>query len=116
MSTEQVKQFYAALSQDEPLRQKVAELFLRVQHQPVDALSAARWLEAEVLPLAAAHGFVFSLEELRRHEEALWRNGGELSEADLQGISGGLPGQFPPIPLPGLFQLLTGSPTAGLLP
>ena len=116
MSTEHVKQFYAALSQDEQLRQKIAELFLRVQHQPVDALSAARWLESEVLPLAAAHGFVFSLEELRRHEEALWRNGGEISEADLQGISGGLPGQFPPIPLPELFKLLTGSPPEGILP
>lgn len=115
MSAENVTRFYAALAEDEPLRQKVTEIFLQVQHQPVDALLAARLVETEVLPLAAAHGFSFSLEELRQHEEALWKSGGELSETDLQGISGGIPGQFPAIPLPGLFQLLTGSPPEGRL-
>ena len=64
MSAENVARFYAALAKDESLRQKVAEIFLQVQHQPVDALLASRLVEAKVLPLAAEHGFVFSLEEL----------------------------------------------------
>ena len=114
MSAENVARFYAALATDEPLRQKVAEIFLQVQHQPVDALLASRLVEAKVLPLAAEHGFVFSLEELRRHEEALWESGGELSETDLQGIYGGTAGQFPAGSLQWLFTISTGSPLGGL--
>jgi len=110
MSAENVTRFYAALAQDEMMRQKFADLFLRVQHQPINALLAARLVEVEVLPLAAAHGFIFSLEELRRHEEALWKSGGELSEADLQGVNGGADGFFPSF-LQGLFQQLFGLQT-----
>ncbi len=113
MSAENVTRFYAALAQDEQLRKKFAELFLRVQHQPVDALLAARLVEAEVLPLAAAHGFLFSLEELRRHEETLWKSGGELSEADLQGVTGGAGDCFSAFPLQGLFLLLFGPSAEG---
>ena len=79
-----------------------------------DALLASRLVEAKVLPLAAEQGFVFSLEELRRHEEALWESGGELSETDLQGIYGGTAGQFPAGSLQWLFTISTGSPLGGL--
>jgi hypothetical protein len=115
MSAENVTRFYAALAQDEELRQKFAELFLRVQHQPVDVLLAARLVEAEVLPLAAAHGFLFSLEELRRHEETLWKSGGEISEADLQGVTGGAGDYFSALPFQGLLLQLFGPQAEGRL-
>lgn len=114
MSAENVARFYAALAKDEPLRQKVAEIFLQVQHKPVDALLAARLVEAKVLPLAAAHGFVFSLEELRQHEEALWESGGKLSDTDLQGVYGGTTGQSLEGFLQWLFTISTGSSSGGL--
>lgn len=106
MSVEAVKQFYAALERDEPLRQKFADLFS--QHQTLDAMLAARMIEQEILPLAVEHGFLFSLAEMRRYEEELWHTGKELSESELQTISGGF-GEFSAVlPFQGLFQKLFG--------
>ena len=108
MTIENVKKFYEALAKDPALQQKLTDIFQRYQSESIDPAAAARLVTKEILPLAEEYGTPFALDDLKRHEFNLWHAGasaqssGELSEDELDDVTGGLPNAV--LPAQGLFM------------
>ena len=71
MSTESVKKFYEAVSQDEALKQKFVELFQKYQGQQMDEAKAMSVMEQEGLPLASQLDYSFTMDDLKAFGEGL---------------------------------------------
>ena len=91
MSVENVKMFYEAVSQDEALKQKFAQLAQKYQGQPMDEVRALSLMEQEVLPLAAQLGYSFTIDDVKSYELAMQqaKNGCEMSDAEMEAVTGG---------------------------
>lgn len=91
MSTENVKKFYEAISQDESLKRKFVELSQKYQGQQIDETKAMTVVEQEALPLAAQMGYSFSKDDLKIYGEEMKQANMncELSEEELQAVAGG---------------------------
>ena len=91
MSTENVKKFYEAVSQDKTLKQKFVELSQKYQGQPMDEAKRMSIFEQEALPLAAQRGYSFTMDDLKAYEDEMQqaKMGCELSDSELGAVSGG---------------------------
>ena len=91
MSTENVKKFYEAVSQDESLKQKFVELSQKYQGQQMDETKAMAAMEREGLPLAAQRGYSFTMADLKAYSEEMKQSdiSRELSDEELQAVAGG---------------------------
>jgi predicted ribosomally synthesized peptide with nif11-like leader len=91
MSTENVKQFYAAISQDETLRQKFAELSPKYSQEALANGKISEKLEQETLSLAAQQGYSFTADDLKKYGEEMQsaNRGCELSDDELEAVTGG---------------------------
>ncbi|HWR28277.1 MAG TPA: Nif11 family protein [Negativicutes bacterium] len=91
MSTENVQKFYAAISQDEALKQKFAELSRKYAEESLDDVTVRAMIEQETLSLAAQLGYSFTVDDLKEYgEEMQSPNGGyELSDDELEAVTGG---------------------------
>ena len=94
MSIENVKKFYEAVSQDEALKQKFLELSQKYQGQQMDEAKAMSVMEQEGLPMAAQMGYSFTMDELKAYGEEMKqaKMGCELSDEEMQAVTGGIPG------------------------
>ena len=92
MSTENVKKFYEAVSQDEVMKQKFVELSQKYHGQQMDEEKVSLLLEKEALPLAAQMGYSFTMEDLKTYGEEMQQANMdcELSESELEAVSGGV--------------------------
>lgn len=91
MSAENVKRFYEAITGDEGLRQKLAELSQKRQGEAADEEARIRMVNEDVLPLAEGIGMPFTLEELKQYEKCMNQTNGdnELNDAELQAVAAG---------------------------
>ena len=91
MSAENVKRFYEAITRDEGLRQKLAELSQKHQGEAADEEARIRMVNEDVLPLAEEIGMPFTLEELKQYEKSMNKRNGdnELNDAELQSVAAG---------------------------
>ena len=91
MSTETVKKFYEAVSQDEALKQKFVELSQKYQGQEMDEAKGMLAFEQEALPLAAQMGYSFTMDDFKAYGEELQQanmNCG-LNDEELKAVAGG---------------------------
>jgi len=79
MSEQALADFWNKLDEDEALKEE----FLKAAPAKVNSL-------APVVEFASKHGFDFTEDELRQLTEAASQKGGELSDADLEKVAGGL--------------------------
>ena len=91
MSVENVENFYAAISQDETVKQRFNELNQKYQGVAMNAAKTDAILEQELLPLAKELGFEFTLAEIKAYGEEMQQasRNGELSVAELDIVAGG---------------------------
>jgi predicted ribosomally synthesized peptide with nif11-like leader len=91
MSTENVKKFYEAVSQDESLKQKFVELSQKYQGQQMDEAKMKSITEEEVLPMAKQIGYSFTMDDLKEFGEEMKRANMncELSEEEMEAVTGG---------------------------
>ena len=92
MSTENVKKFYEAISQDEAMKQKFVELSQKYQGQQMDEAKANLLMEQEALPMAAQMGYPFTIDDLKAYGEEMKQTnmGCELSDDELEAVAGGM--------------------------
>ena len=92
MSTENVKKFYEAVSQDEALKLKFTVLAQKFQGQQMDEAKGMAILEQETLPLAAQMGYSFTLDDLNAYGEEMKhaKKNCELSDTELEAVTGGV--------------------------
>lgn len=91
MSIGPVQRFYAALSRDEAMQQKFAELSRRHADKTTDETRTTLWLEQTILSLAAQLGYSFTLGDLKAYCEEMQsaKYGRELSDDELAAVGGG---------------------------
>ena len=91
MSTENVKKFYEALSQDKEMQQKFTDLNQKYRGQQMDEAKAISVMEQEGLPMAAQMGYSFTMDELKAYGEEMKQTNMncELSDEEMQAVTGG---------------------------
>ena len=86
MAKENIKAFFEALSKDETIQQMLKEK----EHAYTGMKEDRESVVAEILiPTAKAAGYDFTLEELKEFETGM-RPEGELDEAELEAVAGGV--------------------------
>ena len=90
MSVENVENFYAAISQDETVKQRFNELNQKYQGVAMNAAKTDAILEQELLPLAKALGFEFTRAEIKAYGEEVQQAKlpCELNDSELEVVSG----------------------------
>ncbi len=90
MSVENVENFYAAISQDETVKQRFNELNQKYQGVAMNAAKTDAILEQELLPLAKELGFEFTLAEIKAYGEEVQQAKlpCELNDSELEVVSG----------------------------
>ncbi len=91
MSTENVKKFYEAVSQDEALKQKFVELSQKYQGQQMDKEKMKLITEEEVLPIAKEMGYSFTMDDFNSYGKEIQQMNMncELSDTEMQAVAGG---------------------------
>lgn len=84
MSVEQVKAFFAEVKSDESLAQKLKDAEAAYTGDKSDRAAA---VAAVVIPVAAAAGFIFTVEDFK---VAFDDSEGEASENELNAVAGGI--------------------------
>jgi predicted ribosomally synthesized peptide with nif11-like leader len=85
MSIENARAFYEKVKGDQSLQQKIGEL---AKETPAET-------EAIIIKVAGKNGFSFTLEEMKAVMKELTKNApnhGELSDAELEAVAGGVKG------------------------
>ena len=90
MSVENVENFYAAISQDETVKQRFNELNQKYLGVAMNAAKTDAILEQELLPLAKELGFEFTLAEIKAYGEEVQQAKlpCELNDSELEVVSG----------------------------
>ena len=96
MSVENAKRFYEAVSQDKEMQQQFIDLSRRHQGKPMDEKQLTALVNEEIIPMADKMGFRFSAEDLKQLEKERTQSaaGKEMSEAEMQAVSGGNAGSY----------------------
>ncbi len=93
MAIENIRKFYAILSENEGMVKKLGEFGKEYSKPGVTEEQKVEYVEKYVLPMAAETGCDFTVQELKAFEveqvEELKKNG-ELSEDELDGVAGGI--------------------------
>lgn len=85
---ENVKKFFEALANDKALMEKAMALNEKYKEQESDAAAMEKFAAEELIPLAAAAGFPFTVEELKVYKEQSSAPQ-KLSDDELDAVAGG---------------------------
>lgn len=88
MSIENVERFLEALTRDEALKARAAELTRKNEGRKLNREEREAFLSDELVPFAEKEGFSFTVEELNRHSVTLADQKGRLSEDELESVVG----------------------------
>jgi predicted ribosomally synthesized peptide with nif11-like leader len=89
MSLENVKIFYTKLSQDKALQRKLLDLAQTYSSAATGEANSTVRFEQEMLSLAAQQGYSFTHEELKAYGRETQHTGQELSDGELDDVTGG---------------------------
>ena len=96
MSVENARKFYEAVSQDKEMQRKFSDLSRKYRGEPMDEKQLKALVNEEIVPMADQMGFRFTADDLKQFEKEMYQPAAdkEMSEAEMQAVSGGNAGSY----------------------